>query len=85
MSFDRITYVWSWVSSSRRVRGSWGRLYCPKAVVRLSQQFSKLKSVKSIIYKRYLLTSFVGPGVGAGVGGFEGAGVDCIIKKQSII
>ena len=55
----------------------------------MSQQFSKLKSVKSIIYKRYLLTSFVGAGVGAGVGlfvgafvgagvgGFEGAGVGC--------
>ena len=37
------------------------------------------------MYERYLLTAFVGPGVGAGVGGFEGAGVDCIIKKQSII
>ena len=60
-------------------------LYNPKAVNCLSQQFSKFKSVKSIMYERYLLTAFVGPGVGAGVGGFEGAGVDCIIKKQSII
>ena len=40
-----------------------------------------------------VVTAFVGAGVGlfvgtllgAGVGGFEGAGVGCVIQKQSII
>ena len=35
----------------------------------MSQQFANLKTVKSIyIYKRYLLTSLVGAGVGGSVG-----------------
>ena len=57
-------------------------------VQRLSQQFTKLKSVKSIVCINrysYLLTSLVGAGVGGGVGGSVGAGVGCITQKKSII
>ena len=46
----------------------------------LSQQFTKLKSLRSIIcIKRYLLTSLVGAGVGGGVGGSVGAGVGTLV------
>ena len=48
--------------------------------VHWSHQFTKFKTAKSIIHERYFLTSLVG----AGVGGFEGAGVGCAseIKKD---
>ena len=63
-----------------------GSTVSPKSSQSFESTILKVKKCKVYhIHKRYLLTSFVGPGVGAGVGGFEGAGVDCIIKKQSII
>ena len=51
------SYLVSWCWRRWRswgIRGSWGRLYYPKEVNHLSQQFAKLKSVKSIMYKKYI-------------------------------